>query len=198
MIEIDTWDKKVKVNNKMVPKKKVLDYYRNLWKNDIRFRNTVKKNGIFVRASDGGKSVIRRKGIKIDNIEDLEKVIYEHGVEFIAPTKNVDINVIDIDMPSKYIPKKRQISHKIVQELKSQGVKVSVVTDSPRGAHVFSKSSKPQLRKALKMISDNDKAKRFHVGKSSQDKIVLDPGEPNVAIPRSLSIKGKPYKIWKK
>jgi hypothetical protein len=194
---MNTWDKKVTVNGKHIPKKQVLRYYKNLWKNNRRFRDTLKKNGIFVRASYGTKSVIRRKNISIGSYKDLEKVIHEHGVEFIAPTKNVDKNVIDIDMPKKYLPKKRRISRSVVNALKKKGIKISLITDSPNGSHIFSKSTKPQIKKALSEIALEDKDKKFHVGKSSKHKIVLDPSEPNVAIPHSLSIKGKPYNPWK-
>ena len=101
-------------------------------------------------------------------------------------------------MPKRYIPKKRQISRTVVNKLKKRGIKVSMVTDAPRGAHIFSRASKGDIRKALKDIAKEDKNKRFYVGKSSNKKIVLDPSEPNIAVPNSLSIKGKPYKKWKK
>lgn len=195
---MNTWDKKVKVNNKLVPKRKVLDYYKTLWKKNRRFRETLKKKGIFVRASYGKKSIIRRKNININSMKDLEKVVHEHGVEFIAPTKNVDKNVVDIDMPKKYLSKRKPISRSVVKELKKRGVKISLVTDSPRGAHIFSKSSTSKLKKALKEIAQADSDKKFHVGKSSKKRIVLDPAEPNVAVPNSLSMRGKPYKQWKK
>jgi len=194
---MNTWDKKVTVNGQNIPKRQVLNYYKKLWKNNRRFRETVKKKGIFVRASYGKKSVIRRKNISINSYKDLEKAIHEHGVEFIAPTKNVDKNVVDIDMPKKYLPKKRIISRSVARELKKRGIKISLITESPNGSHIFSKSTKPQIKKALTEIALDDKDNKFHVGKSSKNKIVLDPYEPNVAIPYSLSIKGKPYKPWK-
>jgi hypothetical protein len=196
---MDTWNKKVKVNKKMIPKKKVFKYYKKLWKENPTFRNLLRKKGVFVRASyKNGKTAIKRKGIKIKNINDLERAIKEHSVEFIAPTKNIDKTVVDIDMPSKFIPRKRYISRKVVNELKKQKIPVSIVTDSPRGAHIFSSATKSQLKKALEKIVKKDKDKKFYVGKSSKKKIVLDPYEPNVAIPDSLSTKGKPYKRWKK
>ena len=83
-----------------------------------------------------------------------------------------------------------------MNQLKSEGIKIDFVTDAPRGAHIFTKSTKPQLKQALKRIADKDE--RMHVGKSSKSKIVLDPGEPAVAVPGSLSMKGKPYVRWKR
>lgn len=195
---MNTWDKKVKVDKKFVPKRKVLKYYKKLWRESPVFRNTLKNNGSFIRATYGNKSVIKRNNVKIKNIDDLEKVIKEHAVEFIAPTKNIDRYVIDIDMPSKYIPRKRYLSRKIVNDLKKQKIPISIVTDSPRGAHIFSSAPKSELKKALENIARNDKEKRYHVGRSSEKKIVLDPYEPNVAIPDSLSCNGKPYKRWEK
>ena len=192
---MNTWSKKVKVDNKMVSKRKVLDYYRKLWKEDKTFKDTVKKKGLFVRSSFGKKSVIRRKGIKINNITDLEKVVNEHAVELITPVKNTKANsLVDIDIPRSQLSNKKKISRSIVKRLKEKDIDVALVTDSPRGSHIFCRSKKPKLKKALKEIASEDK--KLYVGKSSKDKVVLDAGEPAVALPNSLSIKGKPYKKW--
>lgn len=195
---MNTWDNEVVVNKKKVPKKNVLRYYKKLWRESPLFRRILKNKGAFVRATYGNKAVIKRKNVKINNVDDLEKIIKEHAVEFIAPTKNIDRSVVDIDMPSRFIPRKRYFSRKIVNALKKQKIPVSIVTDSPRGAHIFSSATKSELKKALDNIVQNDKDKNFHIGKSSNKKIVLDPYEPNVAVPDSLSCTGKPYKRWKK
>ena len=195
-IDIDTWEKKVKVNNKLVPKKKVLEYYRKIWKSDKDFRNAVKTNGVFVRASYHNKDVIKRKNIKINNLQDLEKAIHEHAVEFILPVKKTKYkSFVDVDMPKKYLPKKKSISKSIVDKLKQANVKLGMVVESPRGVHIYSNTDKRTIRKALKQIADENK--QMIVGKTSKDKIVLDPNETAVAIPNSLSTKGKPYRKWK-
>lgn len=193
---MNTWDKKVVVNNKQIPKRNVLRYYKKLWRESPMFRKTLKNNGAFVRATYGNNAVIKRKGVKVNNIDDLERVIKEHAVEFIAPTKNIDKSVIDIDLPPHLLPRKRYYSRKVVNDLKKQNIPISIVTDSPRGAHIFSSAPTSQLKKALDAISKENKI--FHVGRSSKQKIVLDPYEPNVAVPDSLSCKGKPYKRWAK
>jgi hypothetical protein len=195
---MNTWDKKVLVNNKKVPKKNVLRYYKKLWREKPSFRKNLKKRGAFVRATYGNKKIIKRKGVNVNNIKDLEKLIKEHSVEFIAPTKNIDKSVIDIDFPPRLLPKKRYLSRKVVNDLKRKNIPISIVTDSPRGAHIFSSAPKSQIRNALNEIAKNDSDNRFHVGKSSKTKIVLDPYEPNVAVPDSLSCNGKPYKRWNK
>ena len=144
---MNTWDKKVKVDNKMVSKQKVLDYYKKLWKNDKAFKDTVKKKGLFVRSSFGNKSVIRRKGIKIDNIKDLEKLIHERSVELIAPVKNTEANsLVDIDVPRSQLSNKKRISRSIVKQLKEKDIDITIVTDSPRGSHIFCRSKKPKLK----------------------------------------------------
>jgi hypothetical protein len=195
---MNTWDKKVRVNKKFVPKKKVLNYYRKLWRESPVFRNTLKKKGAFVRATYGNKTIIKRKGVKVNNIDDLEKLIKEHSVEFIVPTKNIDRTVIDIDVPPKFMPRKQYLSRKVVKELQIKKIPISIVTDSPRGAHIFSSAPKLRIKNALTEIAKDDSDNKFHVGKSSKTKIVLDPYEPNVAIPGSLSCNGKPYKRWNK
>jgi hypothetical protein len=193
--EKETWNKPIVVGNKEIEKKKVLDYYKKLWKKDKTFRDTLKKEGIFVRASYGKKGVIKRKGIKIKGINDLEKMIHEHAVEFILPVKKTGFNsFVDIDMPKKHIPKRRQIARSIIDKLKKRKIQINLVTDSPRGVHIFSKTDKKQVNTALKEIVEGDE--RMRVGKTSKTKIVLDPSESAVAIPNSLSIKGKPYKKW--
>ena len=194
---MNTWDKKVKVDKKFVPKRYVLRYYKKLWRESPIFRNILKKKGSFIRATYGRKSVIRRKEVKISNIDDLEKVIKEHAVEFHVPTKKMKYKTyLDIDLPKSMVPNKRRIARSIIKKLKQNDVNVSLVTDAPSGAHVFSNTSKEKFVKALKEISEKDK--KFHIGKSSKSKIVLDPYEPNVAVPGSLSSTGKPYKRWKK
>jgi hypothetical protein len=195
---VDTWDKKVRVNNRAIPKKKVLAYYKNLWDTNPSFCKILKENGAFIRASYDNALVIKRKKVRISSYADLERAIKEHAVEFIAPTKNIDRSLVDIDMPPQFIPRKRTLSRNVVNALKKQKIPVSLVTDSPRGAHIFSSANKTELKKALDAIADGDKDKKFYVGKSSKKKIVLDPYEPNVAIPGSLSCNGKPYKRWEK
>jgi len=195
-IDIDTWEKKVKVNNEKIPKKKVLDYYREMWKNKS-FRDVVTKKGIFVRANYGNKSIIRRKNIRIKSFEDLKKVVHEHGVEFISPVKNFGYDsILDIDMPKKHLKNRKGIVRSVVRKLRSKGITVAEVTDAPRGAHIFSNTKKKDMKKALRQIAKDDDT--FHIGKSSSKKVVLDPDEPNIAVPGSLSIKGKPYKKWRK
>lgn len=195
-IDPESWKKKVKVNNKKVSKKKVLDYYSTLWKRKS-FRDVLQKDGIFVRADYGSKSIIKRKNISIKKFKDLKKIIHEHGIELITPLKNTKYNsVVDIDMPKKYVDNKKHISQTVVDKLRDEGVKINMVTDAPRGAHIFSKSKKSKVKDALKKIAGSDD--KFYVGKSSKKRIVLDPDEPNIAVPGSLSIKGKPYRIWRK
>ena len=99
-------------------------------------------------------------------------------------------------MPNKYVKNKRRISRGLLNKLKKKGIKIKLVTDAPSGSHIFCDSTKGKLKKALKEIANDDE--RFHVGKTSKSKIVLDPAEPNVAVPGSLSYKGEPYKRWKK
>lgn len=198
---MNTWDKKVKVNNKYVPKRKVLDYYKNLWNSSTRFRNLLKKNGAFIRASYNGKPVVKRKKIKIKDFDDLKRAIKEHAVEFHVPSKKTPYtSYLDIDLPPRYKKRRKQVSRSVIDQLKDEGVNVSLVTDAPSGAHIFSTSPQSKLKKALQNIKNKNKRtkKRYHIGKSSRNKIVLDPSEPNVAIPDSLSMKGKPYKQWKK
>jgi hypothetical protein len=99
-------------------------------------------------------------------------------------------------MPSRYVPKKSQISHSIVNKLKRRKINVKTVVDSPSGLHILSNTSKGKMREALKEIAAEDK--RLAVAKSSSTKITLDVNEPNGAVPGSLSYKGKPYRRWKR
>jgi len=187
---MDTWNKKVKVSNKNITKKSVRDYYKKLWKSDKTFRETIKKKGLFVRASFNGKPIIRRKHIKVDNWNDLEELIKNHAVEFHTKSSNVSRSYIDVDIPKSKIGNKKSICSKIINALKKNNVKIKKVTDSPSGVHIFTTSNKKKLIGSLKELDNN----KYHIGKTSKDKIILDPHEPNVAIPRSLSIKGKPYR----
>jgi len=190
---MDTWKKEITVGNKKLQKKKVLQYYRNLWKKKS-FRDIVRKKGVFVRASYG-KPVIKRKNIKIDTFNDMRKIIHEHGVEIISPVKNIGYkSAVDVDMPKRYLKGRKKNAWTVIRRLKESRVDVAEVTDSPRGVHIFSRSKKSDMRQALERIAKEDS--RFHVGRSSKQKIVLDAGESNMAIPGSLSIKGKPYKKW--
>jgi hypothetical protein len=194
---MNTWDKNVRVNKKNIPKKRVLNYYRKLWRESRLFRDTLRKKGAFVRATYGNKTIIKRKGVKVNNIEDLEKLIKEHAVEFHVPTSKIKYrSYLDIDLPKRMEPKRKKLSRSIVNNLKECGINISLVTDSPSGAHVFSNTPKNDLINALKKISKENK--NIHIGRSSKTKIVLDPYEPNVAIPGSLSCKGKPYMRWQK
>ena len=179
----------------MVQKKSVLEYYRNLWNESPTFRTLLKKKGAFIRATYDGKVVIKRRGIKFNNIEDLENAVREHAVEFHIPAKETKYaSYLDIDLPPRYQSNKKSVSRSLVDKLKKKNVNVSLVTDAPSGIHVFSKTPKQKLMKALHEIEAGDK--RLLVGKSSKTKIVIDPNEPNVAIPGSLSYKGKPYRKW--
>jgi hypothetical protein len=193
----DTWNKKVKVNNQAVPKKRVRDYYKRLWNKDPNFRENLRKKGLFIRAMYNGKPTIVRKGIKIQDWADLEKLIRDHAVEVHLPVKQYDyVSYIDVDMPPRYVKNRKQLGKSLVNRLKKKGVKVALVTDSPSGVHIFSNTKKAELKNALKEIASEDK--RFAVTRSSKTKIALDPTEPNTAVPGSLSCKGKPYWKWKK
>ena len=183
---------KVEVNNRMVSKKQVKNHYRKEWQKQ-RFRELIKKHGVFTRNSFNGKNVIRRKNIKIRGWKDLEKHIDQHAVEIHTPTRNVSKSYVDVDIPRKRLKQKDSIGKKILGFLRSNNVKVKMVTSSPSGIHIFTDCSKPKLVKALKEIEKYDK-KNYHVGKHSKDKIVLDPYEPNTSIPGSLSIKGSSYR----
>ena len=185
-------EKKVKVNNKQIPKHEVLRYYRNLWKKNPAFRNTVKTKGVFIRASYKNKDVIKRHNIRINNLKDLERAVDQHAVEFIIPIKKTRYkNYVDIDMPRKHLKQKRSIAKSIVNKMRKK-TKVNMVVETPRGIHIYSNSDKKTIHKACKQIADEDK--RMIVGKTSKNKIVLDPNESAVAIPGSLSTKGKPYR----
>lgn len=194
---MNTWDKKVKVNKKMIPKRTVLAYYRKLWSESPTFRSLLKKNGSFIRATYDGKTIIKRRGVKFNNFEDLEEAVKEHAVEFHIPAKKTKYaSYLDIDLPPRYQPNRKAISRSIINKLKNKRINVSLITDAPSGIHVFSNTSKSKLMKALHEIESEDS--RLIVGKSSKTKIVMDPNEPNVAIPGSLSYKGSPYRKWKK
>jgi len=181
----------VKVNNRFTSKDKVKQHYKKQWRKK-NFREILKKEGVFTRNSFNGKSVIKRKGVKIKNWKDLEKQINQHAVEIIVPAKNISKSFVDIDIPKEKLKNKRSIIKDVVTHLKKQKIKVKSVTVSPNGGHIHTNNSKNILVSSLKNIEKQDK--KFHVGKSSKKKIVLDPYEPNVAVPGSLSIKGKPYK----
>jgi len=189
----DTWNKKVKVNNQAVPKKRVRDYYKRLWNKDPSFRENLRKKGLFVRAMYNGKPTIVRKGIRVKNWEDLESLIRDHAVEFHA-SKTGYPSYLDVDLPVHLIPKRKSIARSLISKLKKKKVYISMVTDSPSGVHIFSKTPKQKLNKALKDIEAKDK--QILIGKSSSTKIVIDSNQPNHAIPQSLSIRGKPYKKW--
>lgn len=191
----DTWDKTIRIGNKRVKKKDIRSYYKRLWERDPTFRKNLRKNGLFVRAVYNGRPTIVRKGIKVKDWDDVEDLIKNHTVEFHLPTKKYSYpSYIDIDMPPKYIPKKSQIARSIIGKLKRKNVNVALVVDSPSGVHIFSKTKKARLRKALEEIEADDK--RFAVTKTSKNKIALDPAEPNAAVPGSLSCRGKPYRKW--
>ena len=192
-----TWDKKVKVNNTMVPKKKVLAYYKRLWAESPGFRSMLRTKGAFIRATYDGKTVIKRKKIRFEEWKDVEAAVKEHAVEFHIPANKTKFaSYVDVDMPPPYVPKKQPIARSLINKLRRRNINVSMVTDAPSGIHIFSKTPKHKLIKALKDIEANDK--RILIGKSSRTKIVIDPNEPNVAIPGSLSYKGKPYRKWKR
>ena len=194
---VDTWNKKVKVNKQMVPKKKVLSYYRKLWNKSPGFRSLLKKKGAFIRATYDGKVIIKRRKIKFNNWDDVEEAIKEHSVEFHIPVNKLKYkSYIDIDMPKKYGSDKQRIARSIVSRLKKHKTNIAMVVDSPHGIHIFSNTSKQKLVKSLNEVASEDK--RLMVGKSSSSKITLDPHEPNTAIPESLSYKGTPYRKWKK
>jgi hypothetical protein len=193
---MDTWNKKVKVNKKMIPKKTVLAYYRKLWAESPGFRSLLKKKGAFIRATYDGKTVIKRRKIKFNNWGDVEEAIKEHAVEFHIPVNKLKYkSYVDIDMPKKYQPDKHRIARSIVNKLKKRKINISLVTDAPSGVHVFSKTNKSKLMKALNEVANEDK--RLLIGKSSETKVIMDPNEPNAAIPGSLSYKGTPYKRLK-
>ena len=195
---MSTWDKKVMVNGRLVKKQIVREYYKNQWKKKS-FRNLIKKKGVFVRSYFNGKSIIQRKNIHINNWNDMEDAIKNHAVEFITPVQNINAGgIIDIDLPKRLAPKKKTLTRSVIRKLKSMGIKIKEVNDSPQGAHVFTASSKKETKKALQLIANEDKKHRFHIGKQSKSKIVLDADEPNIAVPGSLSIKGSKYKKWKK
>ena len=182
---------KVKVNNKFVSKETVKKHYRKKWKKKS-FRNLIKKQGVFTKNSFKGKTVVKRKNIKINNWEDLEKQLDNHAVEFIIPTKKTGKRFVDVDIPKNRLNNKSNIKKHIVKNLKNRNVDIDSITSTPSGIHIFTKSSKSKLVNALKSIQHKDK--RFKVGrKRSSSKIILDPYENAVAIPGSLSIKGKPY-----
>jgi hypothetical protein len=192
-----TWDRKVRVNKKMVPKREVLAYYKKLWAESPEFRSMLRTKGAFIRASYDGKTVIKRHNVKLNNWNDVESIVREHGVEFhVLAKKTKFASYLDVDLPPRQIPNRMPIARSIIKKLKSKKVNVSLVTDAPSGVHIFSKTPKPKLIKALKEIEAKDK--RIFVGKFSKTKIVVDPNEPNFAVPNSLSCKGKPYRVWKK
>lgn len=184
---------KVKVNNKPTDKKSVLVHYRKLWKSK-KFRDTIKKKGLFVRASYNNKNIIKRNNIRIKDFKDIEKLVNEHSVELHTPAKNISRSYVDVDIPRKELKNKRRIGKQIIKKLKEKDIKITMVKDSPSGIHIHSKTPKNKLVKKLNEIEKEDK--RFHIGKSSKKKITLDPYEPNTAVPGSLSTRGRRYKIW--
>jgi len=192
---MDTWKKKVKVNKKNIEKKKVKLYYKQLWKNKS-FRNLVTKDDVFVRASHNNKSIIKRKNVKIKNWQDLENQIERHAVEVHVPTKKTGMRYIDVDIKGKDVKNKKRIGKSIINKLRKQKVNVSMVTDSPSGVHIFSKSPKSKVVTAVKKIESEDKKVRVSKSPKGRKTVALDVNEPNTAIPGSLSIKGKPYKKW--
>ena len=191
----DTWNKKIVIGGKKVPKWKIRDYYKRLWSRDPAFRAHLRKKGLFIRADYKGKPTIVRKGIRVKDWDDVEELIKDHAIEFHLPSKQYDYpSYVDVDMPPRFAKTRKQLGKSLVNRLKKKGVKVSLVTDSPSGVHIFSKTRKAKLKPALKEIAKEDK--RFVVGKSSKTKIVLDCNEPNGAVPGSLSYRGKPYRTW--
>lgn len=191
---MNTLKKKVRVNKKQVTKQKVLDYYKKQWRKKS-FKDTVTKPGLFVKADYNGKTVVKRKGIKVNEFKDLEQLVVQHAIELVVPVKQTGHrSYVDVDMPKKYMKDRRSIGRSLLDKLRKKKIKVKTVTDSPSGIHIFTNSSKSDLKNALKDIEQKDS--KFHVGKTSKSKIVLDPYEPFVAMPGSLSIKGKPYKKW--
>jgi hypothetical protein len=194
----DTWEKTVKVNNKRIPKKKVLAYYRDLWRSSPMFRNYLRKKGAFIRATYNGKTVVKRRAIVFRNWADVERAVKEHAVEFHIPVKSLRFaSYLDVDLPPPLVKDRKRISRSILKKLRTQNVNISMITDAPSGVHILSSTPKKKMVAAVKEIEARD-PKRYKVGKSSPSKIVLDPNEPNVAVPGSLSYKGAPYKRWKK
>ena len=192
---MNTWDEKVKVNKTLVPKWKVLAYYKRMWNENPGFRSMLRKKGVFIRADYNGKMVIKRHNIKLNNWKDVENEIRQHAIELHTPFKNTKyISYLDVDLPPPYISNKTPIAKSIIKKLKKKRINISMVTDAPSGVHIFSKTPKAKLIKAIKQLADEDK--RFAVARSSKTKITLDSTEPNVAVPSSLSYKGKPYRKW--
>jgi len=191
----DTWDKTITVDKKPIPKKRIREYYRRLWKKDPAFRNSLKKNGLFVRAIYNGKPTIVRKGVKVKDWDDVEGLIKDHAVEFHLPAKKFNCrSYVDIDMPPRYAKQRSKIAHSIVDKLKRRNINVKTVVNSPSGLHILSNTDKGKMKAALKDIATEDR--RLAVAKSSRTKITLDVNEPNGAVPGSLSYKGKPYRKW--
>ena len=191
-----TWDEKVRVNKTLIPKWKVLAYYKRMWNENPGFRAMLLKKGVFIRADYNGKSVIRRN-VRFKGWNDVETAIRQHAIEFHVPFKSIKYaSYLDVDLPPIYVPNKTPIAKSIINKLRKKKVNVSMVTDAPSGVHIFSKTPKSKLVKAIKEIEAEDK--RILVGRSSKTKIVIDSNEPNVAIPGSLSYKGRSYRKWKK
>jgi hypothetical protein len=196
-MKMDTWNKRVRVNGKRVKKKAVRDYYKKLWNKDKGFRDNLRKRQLFIRADYDGKQTIVRNGVKIREWNDLETLIKNHSVEFHLPVSQYNYNsYVDIDMPPRYVPRKRAITKSLMGRLKRKGVNIALVVDSPSGAHIFSNTKRQKVKEVLKEIAAEDA--RFAVKKTSKTKIVLDPAEPNAAVPGSLSCRGRPYRKWRK
>jgi hypothetical protein len=192
---MSTWDEKVRVNNTLVPKGKVLAYYKRMWNENPGFRAMLLKKGVFIRADYNGRSVIRRN-VRFKGWKDVENAIRQHAIELHTPFKNMKYaSYLDVDLPPIYVPNKTSIAKSIIKKLKKKRINISMVTDAPSGVHIFSMTPKTKLVKALKEIEAKDK--RIFIGRSSKTKIVLDPSEANSSIPGSLSCKGKPYRVWK-
>ena len=194
----DTWDKKIRIGDRYVTKRYILRHYAKLWKNDPEFRRLVKKKGVFVRAVYGNRPIIKRHNIRINNFEDIKELIKEHAVEFHIPQKKLkDETAIDIDVPKKLRSngKKTEVLRDCIKYLK-RGTKIKAVVRTPDGGyHIHvDKIPKRTMIKLLKPIAQ-EHAKFVDLGKrKKKDKINIDVAEPNIAIPGSMSVKGKTYK----
>jgi hypothetical protein len=189
---MNTWNKKVKVGGKSVPKSQVRAYYKKMWKNP-NFRRNVTQKGVYIRADYNGHTVIRRKGIRIKNWNDMERLIKGHAVEFISPVNKMGYKTgIDVDIPKSKLRSKATVRKKVLHQLRKDKVNIRLVTDAPHGVHVFSNSSKSRIKSSLRKVG-----RGYHVGRHAKNKIVLDPYEVAVAIPNSLSTRCKPYKVLK-
>ena len=197
MTRKNTWDKKIKIGNKYVPKKRILRHYAKLWKNDPYFRRLVTTDGVFVRAVYNNRPVIKRRKIKIKSFEDLRELIKDHAVEFHIPQKKLKHEMaIDIDVPKRWQKngKRIEVLNACIDHLKKE-VRVKAIVKTPSGYHIhIDRIPKRKVKKLLKPVADRY-APLVTLGKEkNKRKIIIDVAEPNIAIPGSLSITGKVYK----